>query len=352
MKSAFRAICLALCTTVCATEIHVGNDQQLRRALSEVKDHTTLRIAPGMYGGGHQVRGVEGLKIIALDPAQPPHFKGGRTALHFSRCPKLHLSHLRVSGQSIHGINVDDGGVDQPLVGGITLEHLHVSDIGPQGNYDGIKCSGLAELTIQDCKIEGWGGQAIDFVGCHQAVIRRCELVGKAGFSATAGIQLKGGCSSIIVEDCRFLNAGSRPINAGGSTGLAYFRPQGAMHEAKDITIRNNFIEGSDCAIAFVGVDGALFENNQIRHPSRWLIRILQETTGAGFVPCRNGVIKGNTFRFKRSQIQSDINIGPGTAAETFRFSNNRWLAEDAPAQSKPTLPVVENGGVYGNEHE
>ncbi len=336
------------CGALAAEEIIVRDAQQLRQVLGRLKDGDVLRIAPGEYPGGNHVVGVKGLKVQALDPAQPPMFKGGQVGWHFSRCPGLHFSHVKVSGQSDNGINLDDGGAEKPLVTGIVVEHVEVTEIGPKGNHDAVKCSGLTGATIQDCRIEGWGGQGIDFVGCHDSVIRRCHFVGREGFSATAAVQLKGGTSNVVVEHCMFDDAGQRPVNAGGSTGLPFFRPLGAKYEARDLVLRHNEIRGSQCAVAFVGVDGAVFEHNTVIDPSHYIIRILQETKEEGFVPCRNVVVQNNRFTFRRGGLRGEVNVGEGTAPETFRFLNNHWLAEDDPARSRPRLPVEEVGGKYG----
>jgi polygalacturonase len=329
-------------------EIVVLDAESFRLAIRNLKPGLTLKIGPGEYPGGHSISGIEKLTIEALDSQQPPVFKGGKFGLHFSRCKGLTLRDLRVSGQSINGLNLDDGGeVGNPIMG-ITLDHIEVSDIGPRGNHDAIKCSGLDQATIRDCTITGWGGQGIDFVGCHHSLITGCHFTGKGGYSATAGIQLKGGTSDIVVEKCHFIDAGQRPINLGGSTGLPYFRPQGAKYEATRLIVRDNHIDGSLCAAAFVGVDGAEFSDNTIKYPNKWIFRILQETTGPDFVPCRNVVIRGNRITYRRSQVQSEINIGGGTSPESFRFENNQWLAEDDPPSSKPQLPTAEKGGVYG----
>lgn len=350
MKPMRLLLCLCLATAVLAQadEIIVRDSESLRSALRSLKPGTTLKISPGEYPGGHTVARIERLTIEALDPTQPPVFKGGKTGFQFSRCAALTLRHLRISGQSVNGLNLDDGGDLAHPVTGITLDHIEVSDIGPQGNHDAIKCSGLDQATIRDCTITGWGGQGIDFVGCHRSLITGCRFIGKEGFSASAGIQLKGGTSDIIVEKCHFTNAGERPINLGGSTGLPYFRPQGARHEAARLIVRNNTIEGSLCAAAFVGVAGAEFVSNTVRYPGKWIFRILQETQQPGFAPCRDVLIKDNRITFRRSQVQTDINIGGGTAPETFRFEDNYWLAEDKPQASRPKLPVAEKGGVYG----
>jgi len=338
---------LLFASCVSAAEVIVHNDAEIRVALRDLKPGTTLKIAAGDYAGGHHVSGIGNLTIEALDEKNPPHFKGGSNGWQFSRCADLTLRNLRVSGQTGNGLNLDDGGqLDRPVTG-ITLDHVEISDIGPQGNHDGIKCSGLDKLTIRDCTITGWGGQGIDFVGCHHSLITGCRFIGKEGFSASVGIQLKGGTSDVIVEKCRFMNAGERPINLGGSTGLAFFRPQGAKYEAARLIVRDNVIEGSPCAAAFVGVDGAEFSGNTILFPTKWIFRILQETREPGFVPCRNVLIKGNSIVFRRSQVQVEINVSDATAPETFRFEKNRWFAEDKPHSSTPKLPTAEIDGIY-----
>ncbi len=341
-------LCLLVTSFASAGDVIVHDAKELQTALRDLKPGTTLKIAPGDYPGGHHVSGVENLTVESLDAKVPPHFKGGANGWQFSRCAGLTLRNLRVSGQTGNGLNLDDGGQLDAPVTGITLDHVEVSDIGPKGNHDGIKCSGLDKLTIRDCTITGWGGQGIDFVGCHHSLITGCRFIGKEGFTASAGVQLKGGTSDVTVEICHFTNAGERPINVGGSTGLEYFRPQGAKHEAARIIVRDNIIEGSLCAAAFVGVDEAEFSRNTILFPTKWIFRILQETKGPGFVPCRNVFIKDNRIVFHRSQVQIEINIGGDTAPDTFRFENNRWFAEDKRQASKPKLPSEEKAGVYG----
>lgn len=319
-----------------------------REKLRLLTDGDVLKLAPGDYPGGQHVQALKDLTVEALDPQNPPHIRGGSTGLQFSRCHGLTLRHLKISGQATNGLNLDDGGrLDQRTVG-ITLEDLEVSDIGPQGNHDAIKGSGLEVLTIRRCRLSGWGGQGVDLVGCHRSLIQACEFIGKPGFSATAAVQFKGGCRGIVVEKCWFQQAAERALNLGGSTGLPYFRPADAPYEAADLTVRDCVIEGSLCAAAFVGVDGALFTGNTVLYPQKWIFRILQESTEPRFVPCRNVRITNNRIIFKRSAVSVDINIGPGTAPETFVFEKNAWFAEDQPARSRPTLPVPETEGRYG----
>lgn len=343
-------LALIVATGTKAATHRIGSDTELRSSLRSLQEGDVLLLAPGVYSGGHHVEGIVNLTVEALDPAQPPRFAGGTTGWHFSRCPGLRLRHLIVSGQSVNGLNLDEGGTARPAVTGVMLENLTVEDIGPKGNHDGIKISGLTDLVICGCRITGWGGQGIDLVGCHRVRIEGCHFTGKTGYSASAGIQIKGGSSGVTVENCDFDDAGERPLNVGGSTGLEFFRPPGARHEAKDVVVRGNRIRRSLCAAAFVGVDGAEFSDNTVLHPKRWIFRILQETRAEGFTPCRNVLVSGNRIVFRRDQVVTEVNIGDGTAPETFRFEGNRWFAEDRPQASRPRLPVAETDGVHGQD--
>ncbi|MCC6509510.1 MAG: right-handed parallel beta-helix repeat-containing protein [Pirellulaceae bacterium] len=316
--------------------------------MRELKPGTTLKLAAGRYAGDRSVRDIARLTIEAADPKNPPEFVGGNAAWHFSRCQNLTVKHLRISGQRSNGLNIDDGGqLDKPTTE-LMLENLQISDIGPKGNHDGIKMSGIDRFVVRECHLHGWGGQGIDMVGCHHGLIEKCRFEGKAGFTATAGVQTKGGSSDITITQCHFVDGGERPVNVGGSTGLAYFRPQGVKYEAARITVHKNTFEGSSCAAAFVGVDGGLFEDNTILYPKKWVFRILQETTLEGFVPSRRVKVQDNRIVFRRADVQIECNVGGGTDPDSFIFSRNRWFAEDRPAASKPRLPTEELGGVYG----
>ena len=109
---------LAFAGPAFSATVEVKSADDLRPAVSGLKSGDTLKIGPGDYPAGHYLSGIEKLTIEALDPEKPPHFKGGKEAWHFSRCPDLTLRNLRVSGQSANGINLDDGGeLDKPVDG-------------------------------------------------------------------------------------------------------------------------------------------------------------------------------------------------------------------------------------------
>ncbi len=356
-----RTLCLAallmfsLAARASAAEqvVQVADDGALRTALSRAHPGVRIRIAPGSYRPGIYVSGLRGTEqapivIEGARPEAPPLFEGGNEAWHLSDCAYVTLRHIAVRGQTRNGINVDDGGTFDTPAHHIRLEHLRVSDIGPNGNYDAIKLSGVDDFAVLGCRIEGWGGQAVDMVGCHRGVIEECRFRGKEGFSQSAGPQAKGGSSQITIRRCWFEGPVARAVNLGGSTGMAFFRPRGAQYEAKDITVEGCTFVGGEAPVAFVGVDGAQVRYNTIYRPEKWVLRILQETTAPGFVRCRNGRFEHNLVVFRRADVGVFVNIGPNTQPETFVFARNWWYCEDRPAASRPQLPTAESGGVYG----
>jgi hypothetical protein len=347
--------------------VQVSSSDQLRAALRGAVAGTEIRIAPGDYEGGIYAQNLRGtaqqpIVITGADEKNPPHFRGGGNGFHISGAAHIELRHLKVSGARDNGFNIDDGGTYTQPSHHVTLKNISVSDIGPKGNHDGMKLSGLDDFRIENCRIEKWGvgsGSGIDMVGCHRGVIENNIFVHEKEAAATggSGVQAKGGCREIAIRKNRFENAGTRAINIGGSTGLQFFRPPlndaaqwpGGFHEAKDIRVEGNTFIGSLAPLAFVGVDGATVKFNTIFAPGRWAMRILQETTQPGFVPSRKGVFTDNIVAFRAANwVEGGVNIGPNTEPGSFEFARNFWFCVDNAARSRPTLPSPEKEGVYG----
>jgi hypothetical protein len=337
-------------------EVDVADRAQLRRAVAEAGPGTTIRVAPGRYAGGlsfRDLRGEPGAPIVirGADPERPPVFAGGSFGFQLSRVAHVELRDLAVEGASDNGINVDDGGDLESPSRHVVLSGLTVRDVGPGGNHDGIKLSGLADFRVEGCTLERWGagGSGVDMVGCRDGLIVGCTFR-HGDEEGSNGVQAKGGTRDVTIRGCRFEHAGGRAINLGGSTGMPYFRPRPEGFEGKDLTVEDCTIIGSGAAVAFVGVDGAVVRRNTIVGPRAWAFRILQETREPGFVPSRNGRIEGNLIVYRADELRTAFNVGDGTAPETFALSGNAWYAQDAPDRSRPRLPVAEAAGVYGVE--
>jgi hypothetical protein len=176
---------------------------------------------------------------------------------------------------------------------------------GQAKNNDGLKLSGVNDFFVLDCEFSkiSAGGSGIDHVGCHRGLIARCSFT-----DCGNAIQCKGGSEDIEIRWSRFLRAGGRAINIGGSTGFEFFRPPlsttAPNFESKNIRVLANTFEGSESPVAFVGTVESLVANNTIIDPTRWIVRILQETMSSGgyeFLPCG-----GMSFQTTLSGISVD----------------------------------------------
>ncbi len=334
--------------------------QTIGRALQGVQPGDAIRLLPGTHAPGNSIGNFAGTADAPIwiggVPGQPrPVISGGGTAIQLSKVRYVILENLEVTGASANGINCDDGGdyANSNATHHVLFRQLYIHDIGTGGNNDGLKLSGVNDYFVLDCEFARMsaGGSGIDHVGCHRGLIARCAFT-DAGSNS---IQCKGGSEDLEIRWSHFVNGGARAINLGGSTGFDYFRPplatNAANTEARNIRVVANLFQGSETPVAFVGTVQSVVANNTIVAPTRWVLRILQETVSSGgytFLPCGSNQFVNNLIYFDRSQISTFVNVGPNTDAASFRFANNLWFAFNQPGQSQPTLPAAETNGVYG----
>jgi hypothetical protein len=333
------------------TELHVdpsGDDgaagtaaaplATLRAATARATPGTRIVVHAGTYTGSPYIENLQGTAAapiaIVAEGAAIFDAAGAGEVMHVTDAQYLVIEGLTLQGSMINGLNMDDGGTIDTPAHHIVLRNLTLRDIGSGGNNDCIKLSGLDDYWILDSDITSCSaGDAIDHVGCHSGVIHGNFIHDTTG---SGGIQAKGGSHDIVIHGNRFVDVNARAINAGGSTGLEFFRPIDAPYEARNIrVVANVFIrpgENSGAPIAFVGCDACVFANNTVIEPRTWIARILQETVGARFVPSRNGLYANNLIVFDVSDLRGVlVNVGTNTAPETFTFANNLWWALDDP---------------------
>ncbi|MCE9560324.1 MAG: right-handed parallel beta-helix repeat-containing protein [Armatimonadetes bacterium] len=344
-------VLLCFVTSVGQDTTVVQTTSALREALQSARPGMTVQVAPGDYQGGFMAN-IHGkdkspITLIALDRNNPPRFTSG---LQFSEVSHFIIDGLLIEGATNNGLNVDDGGTIKTPSHHVVIRNVTVRKT-PKGNHDGIKLSGLDDFEVSRCQVEEWGGSGVDMVGCHKGKIVDCTFRN----GGDSGVQAKGGTSDVVVQSCRFEDFGQRGVNIGGSTGLSFFRPpvytmpQNQKYEAKNIRVMGSTFVRGGAPVAFVGVDGAEVRFNTFYHPGRWVMRILQETREPGFVPSRNGNFSDNLIAFRSDNWSAGgVNIGSGTAPETFTFARNFWYCEDKSNSSYPSLPSPEKEGKYG----
>ncbi len=331
------------------SETTVHDAKTLRSELQRAQPGDVILLAPGNYGNGIWIEKIYGTKknpilITGTDIRNPPVFAGGKTAILLSNCNYIILRNMRISGSSANGINASDGGSFESPSKGLVFNNITFEDIGPTGNRDALKLSGLNDFVVTNCRFSGWGGSAIDMVGCHDGVIEKCKFIGRNGFSQTTGVQAKGGSENILIKRNFFKNAGSRAVNIGGSTGLEFFRPKLRNYEAKSIKVVGNHFIGSEAPIAYVTSTDCVVRLNTIIAPEKWVIRILQEQPGDRFMPCQKGVFERNLIVYN-NRLREFVNVGANTKPETFHFQSNAWFCTDG--ERLPSLPSKESEGIY-----
>ncbi len=316
--------------------------------LAAVKPGDRLVIHAGTYPGGAFAANLQGtaaqpIEITGAPGEAKPHIQGGVEGLHLTDPTYVIVSNLEVSGQSGNAINVDDGGSYATPAHHVVFRGLDVHDVAT-GNHDGLKMSGVEDALVVDSTFRRIGGQMVDMVGCHRVTVARCRFED----GETVGVQMKGGSADDVVTRNVFVNAGPRGVNMGGSTGLEFFRPIDAPHEAARIVVSANVFVGGDTPFAYVGCDACVAAHNTILRPNRWAARILQETVGARFVPSRNGKFVDNLVVVGPGISGETVNVGPNTDAASFTFSNDLWF-HTANAAWRPSLPVTETAPVYAD---
>lgn len=176
---------------------YVSNIKDLRDAVRNLEPGDEVLIGPGIYKGGFSVAGLQGTKINPIviagkDPDYPPVFSGRGEAVKLSNIAYVKLKNLRINDFTGNGINIDDGGNLERPSHHVIIENIFIKEIGPKGNYDAVKMSGVDDFIIRGCHIEGWGGSGIDLVGCHRGIIQNCLFIGVPGYRTKNAVQIKG----------------------------------------------------------------------------------------------------------------------------------------------------------------
>lgn len=355
MRSIFFLIIIFTISTLSeAKDLHVGvgyTYPTIASAAAVAQPGDSIICHDPVLSGGiflQNLKGTEDKWIYLIGATDQNHIlRGGSNSIQFSNAAYLHIEGFIIEGQTGNGMNIDDGGNLNSPTHHITITRCTFRDINATGNNDLLKLSGLDDFEISHCQfINGSnGGSGIDMVGCHHGKIVDNTFENQGSNS----IQAKGGTSDIDINRNHFKNGGARALNLGGSTGLAFFRPQNATTEAENIRVIANVIQGSEAPIAFVGCRKVQVSNNTIIFPKKWAIRILQETVDENrFLPCGDNRLFNNLFIIDQN-VNTEVNIGPNTAPATFSFENNLWWKTSNSNWQGPNLPGTNSGQILSD---
>jgi hypothetical protein len=331
--------------------LHVGAGYpygSLVEATDDAVPGDSIIVHEGTYPGGVFVGNLQGnkndwIRIIAAT-GETVIFEGGTNAWQFTDAAYLEISGFIFQHQTGNGLNFDDGGSYETPAHHIIFDHCTFRDMNASGNNDLLKLSGIDSFIVRNCTFlnGATGGSGIDMVGCHDSRIYENHFENLGSNS----IQAKGGTRNIWIERNTFINGGARAVNLGGSTGLQFFRPLDAPFESAELKVHANVFVGSEAPIAFVGTIHTEVINNTIYLPTKWVMRILQETVDTSrFPPCGYNTFRNNLI-FIDDRVNVECNIGPNTAPETFTISNNLWFHSTQPGWAGPDLPVTDTDAI------
>ncbi len=339
-----------------SADINVTNDSEFRAALNTAMDGDSILLAPGVYTGGLYQEGLTGVTIASLDPNNRAVVRGGVNGIQLTDATRVTIADLVFEQQTGNGVNIDDGDSFSTPSTQITLRSLVVRDIATSGNRDGIKMSGVTGFHIDGVRILNWGdgGSAFDFVGVHNGLVEN-SLARHASISDGGnGLRAKGGSKNVTFRANRveLPNGNGRALQAGGQTDAEYFRfiDGDSGYEADNITFEGNVVTRGSASFVFVNIDGGLFHSNYVWRPDDYFVRILNENQESPIVSTQNGELRRNVLIYSNtaSEFNTAVNIGSQTLPNTFTFEGNQWLNLANPADSVPTLPAPEVGGMYG----
>lgn len=336
-----------------AVTLHVGSGQTysvLTGATAVALPGDTILVHAGTYAGGLFISNLQGTSAASIyifaAPGATVIYTGGSNAWQMTDAAYVHIKGFIFQQQTANGFNMDDGGSYNTPAHHIIFDSCTFRNINATGNNDLLKMSGVDDFEIRNCIfMDGSaGGSGVDMVGCHDGLITACRFESLGSNS----IQAKGGCRNVRIERNFFKNGGQRTLNLGGSTGLPYFRPIDAKYEAAELKVYSNIFIGSEAPVAYVGCINTEVINNTIYLPTKWVIRILQETVDTSrFFPCSDNFFRNNII-YHDSRVTTDCNIGGNTDPQSFTFSNNLWYHSQNTNWTGPILPVADLNSIIG----
>lgn len=328
-------------------DVCVSCDYKSLESVAKMVSPGDTIIVSGTLTKGEQLVNLKGsyenwIYIIGKNGAK---FEGGNTAIQFSDCEYIQISDLIIEGQLLNGMNIDDAGSYDTPTHNIKITNCTFRNMKGVGNNDLLKLSGFENFEITNCTFLNGSpaGSGIDMVGCHNGLIAGNHFENLGSNS----IQAKGGTRDIRITRNIFVDGGNRAVNIGGSTGLAYFRPQDSKTESQDMYVYSNIFVGGECAVAYVGTVNSHVFNNTIIGSRKWVFRILQETVDEDrFLSCGDNSFNNNIVLLDNN-LSNTVNIGPNTRPESFEFESNLWYHINNLTWNH-NLPVKEKNGIMG----
>jgi hypothetical protein len=292
--------------------------------------------------------------IRGLDPQQPGPIRAQKSffGIHLVDCSWIEVKDVVVFGAQYVGILVESAHTDATQDAHIKIRHASVVQTGKlSGDRDAIRVHGVADVAIEDCRIEGWTDSAIDVVASRQVVVDRCVLRHRDGFLTQAGVTIRAGSSDVRVANTRFDSAGLVSVAVGGISPDIDFHPRaksdapsGSLIEASDVTVSQCMFNLCRIPVSFIHASNVRFVKNTIHSPRRHIILAARETKDPRFAKSSKITFGGNLIEWVPSDLTTFANVDATLDPDSFNLETNLWWSPELPNALKALGPIPGSG--------
>lgn len=345
-----------------ATQHLVAPGDEWGRLAQRVRPGDEIILMPGRHRPAtfDALRGTKDQRITirGVAPDHPAVIVAEQYGLVLHRPQYVTIEHLIITDASINGLLIDDdqtapesatSGVQvtpestehqahEPVLAHLRIHNVKVQRTGPRGDRHAILIHGLRQVHLEGVQIGGWGGSAIELVGCRDIDIKRCDFKGLADHSQSQAIVVRAGSQHVRIEHCRFKNLSGHIVVLGGVSEIDEFRPNlaptdetGSSFEARSVQLTGCVFLGGTCPLAMVNALDCLVRNNTFVRPREAVFCIVNQQTDPRVASSQRGIFGANLTVWEPGDLRRLASVEPGAAVESFVMEQNLWWSSEPP---------------------
>lgn len=343
------ATCLMAAQPALATQhlVTPGNNWQTLEIRAQPGDEIIL------MPGNHRpvtlsnLTGAPGNPIIirGLDPNRPPTIVAKRRGIVLHKPKYVIIQDIIITGATLTGILVDNQIPDpaeffnppaqtqqEPWDANVIFRNVTVLKTGPEGRRHAIELRGLRDVRIIDCKFEGWGGSALEIVGCHNVLVEKCKFMELEDFSQYHAIQIRAGSTRVNITNCQFDVDCEGVVSIGAVSRRNDFCPSIptnakalSQYEARHVQLQHCTFNKGMFPIAMLHADDCLIRNNTFIRPRSAVLGVTHITDVSVVAVANRGIFGGNLIVWEPGDITRYIYFSQRIDKTTFAIEQNLW---------------------------